>query len=104
MSATYYTYILSGWDRRLYTGATNNLIRRLDEHRRGRSTYTRESSIHRLLYFECHSTSAEAFAREKQIKSWTRMKRIELIESVNPEWKDLSETIGVVRSKSSSRK
>lgn len=93
-----YVYILASEDRKLYTGVTNNLKARLLEHRSGDSKYTGEHGIHRLVYFELRCPPMAAIEREKQIKSWTRAKRIALIESKNPNWEDLSPPIRLRRS------
>ena len=89
-----FVYILASTRRDLYTGATANLARRLEQHRSDEveKSYTARKQIHRLVYFERISPPSRAMAREQQIKGWTRRKRIELIESVNPDWRDLSLT------------
>ena len=86
-------YILS--NRRngvLYTGVTNDLRRRLSEHRSGLdpSSFTARYNLDRLVYFETTSDIRAAIEREKQIKGWLRRKKIALIEAVNPEWQDLA--------------
>jgi putative endonuclease len=87
----YYVYILTNRSRTLYTGVTNNLVRRVYEHKqklvRG---FTEKYNIHQLVFYEETSDVNAAIAREKQIKGWTRAKKIALIESMNPEWRDLS--------------
>ena len=89
---TYYVYILAGKSRTLYTGVTNNLERRVIEHRRKLIPgFTARYNISRLVYFEVFGDVRAAISREKQIKGWDRMKKIELIESVNRDWKDLSD-------------
>jgi putative endonuclease len=76
----------------LYTGVTNNLQRRVLEHRSGKgSIFTHKYNVHKLVYFECGDDVNAALAREKQIKAGSRKKKIELINSLNPEWKDLYE-------------
>ena len=78
--------------RTLYTGITNNLERRVDEHKRKvGSKFTAKYNIDRLIYYEVSANVREAIAREKQIKGWRQSKKIALIESTNPTWKDLSE-------------
>jgi len=75
----------------LYTGATNNLQRRVDEHRSGLAqSFTSKYRIMHLVFFETTNNVKEAIAREKEIKGWLRKKKIALIESVNPECKDLA--------------
>ncbi len=86
----YHVYIMASISRRLYVGVTNNLERRLEEHRRGMaSEFTRKYKLKKLVYGEEYSDPREAIAREKQIKSWRREKKITLIESQNPKWRDL---------------
>jgi putative endonuclease len=92
MARELFVYILASWRRELYTGVTGNLQQRLLQHRSGSSlSYTRRLGIHRLVYYERLGPPRLAIAREKQIKSWSRAKRIGLIESVNPAWLDLSD-------------
>ncbi len=77
--------------RTLYTGVTSDLERRVYEHKqRLVPGFTGKYNITRLVYFEVTYDVRAAIAREKQIKGWLRRKKIALIESVNPEWKDLS--------------
>jgi putative endonuclease len=76
----------------LYTGVTNNLIRRVLEHKnKTGSSFTRKYNATKLVYFEAGNEIDQAIFREKQIKSGSRQKKIDLINSLNPEWKDLSE-------------
>lgn len=75
----------------LYTGVTNNLIRRVREHKLGiGSQFTSRYKMDRLVYFERFEDVRNAIEREKEIKSWHRIRKIELIVSVNPAWRDLS--------------
>jgi putative endonuclease len=91
MSRTYYVYILANRSRTLYVGVTRNLMRRLHEHRSGMVPgFTRRYRIRRLVYVENASNPSDAIAREKQIKNWTRAKKVALIESANPVWTDLA--------------
>ena len=88
----YYIYIMANASRTLYIGVTNNLVRRVQEHRDGQIPgFTRRYNIHKLVYFEQGDDINSALFREKQLKKWRRVKKIVLIESVNPEWRDLSE-------------
>jgi putative endonuclease len=88
---SYYVYILTNNSRTLYTGLTNNLTRRVYEHRHKLVPgFTAQYNITRLVYFEETGEVQTALAREKQIKGWLRAKKIALIESVNPTWADLS--------------
>ncbi|MFZ6021141.1 MAG: GIY-YIG nuclease family protein [Chloroflexota bacterium] len=91
----YFVYILTNaYNTVLYTGVTNDLVRRVSEHQRGTgSGFTSRYRIHKLVYFEITESVESAISREKQIKGWSRSKKIALIESVNPEWKDLSDDL-----------
>lgn len=76
----------------LYTGVTNDLWRRVEEHKKGKgSTFTKRYNVNKLVFYESGDDINIAIAREKQIKAGSRKKKIDLINSVNPEWKDLSE-------------
>jgi len=90
---TYYVYIMTNRHNTvLYTGMTNNLERRVREHKEGHgSQFTRRYNIKKLVYFEEYMEVNEAIAREKQIKAGSRKKKINLIAHQNPEWRDLSE-------------
>jgi putative endonuclease len=87
----YYVYIITNPSRTLYTGMTNNLRRRLDEHKRKLVPgFTARYNINRLVYFEAFEDVRNAIDCEKKIKSWTRAKRVALVEAKNPKWDDLS--------------
>ena len=87
----YYVYILASRSRTLYTGVTNNISRRVWEHREGEiPSFTKRYRIHRLVYLEPHEDVRIAIAREKQIKAWRRAKKVALIEVGNPAWDDLA--------------
>jgi putative endonuclease len=87
----YYVYILANEGRMLYTGVTNDLMRRIFEHKNHLvEGYTKKYKITKLVYYDHTNDIYEAITREKQIKGWLRKKKIALIESVNPTWKDLS--------------
>lgn len=76
----------------LYTGVTNDLQRRVLEHRAGKGgTFTKKYNISKLVYFECGDDVNAAIFREKQIKAGSRQKKIDLVNSINPEWDDLFE-------------
>jgi len=78
--------------RTLYTGVTNNLMRRVYEHKNKLvAGFTSKYNIQFLVYYEAGNDVNAAIAREKQIKGWLRSKKIALIDSMNPKWKDLSE-------------
>lgn len=89
----YYVYILTNWSNKvLYTGVTNNLERRMYEHKNKLIPgFTEKYNVNKLVYFDSTNDVKNAIAREKQIKGWTRQKKIHLIESMNPQWKDLSD-------------
>ena len=92
MSKQYYVYIMASKSRVLYVGVTNNLLRRVEQHKQKVvEGFTRKYNVTRLVCYEMTNDVHAALAREKQIKSWRRSKKIELIESVNPVWDDLSE-------------
>jgi len=91
MIRQYYVYILANVSRKLYVGMTNNLERRVYEHKHKLlSGFTSEYNITRLVYVETTTDVSAAIAREKQIKGWLRSKKVALIESQNPTWEDLS--------------
>jgi putative endonuclease len=76
----------------LYTGVTNNLSRRVYEHKNKLiDGFTKKYQINKLVYFELFNNIDDAIRREKQIKGWIRKKKIDLIKSMNPDWKDISE-------------
>ena len=87
----YYVYILTTRNNTvLYTGVTNDLKRRVFEHKSGLNEgFTKKYHVHKLIYFEKFDFVEFAFAREKQIKGYSREKKIKLIESVNSVWKEL---------------
>ncbi|MGC1483487.1 MAG: GIY-YIG nuclease family protein [Candidatus Acidiferrum sp.] len=91
MERTYYVYIVASRSRTLYTGMTNRLLERVKQHREGTFPgFTSQFRIHRLVYFETYRDVKAAIAREKQIKSLSRAKKIALIEARNPTWEDLA--------------
>jgi len=78
----------------LYIGVTNDLIRRVNEHRHGLvEGFTKRYGVHRLIYYEETPDVPIAIEREKQLKKWNRRWKTELIEEANPEWNDLYETL-----------
>ena len=88
----YYVYIMTNRSKTLYTGVTNDLVRRVYEHKNKMvDGFTKKYNITKLVYFEETNDVQSAITREKQIKGWLRRKKIALIQSVNPGWKDLSE-------------
>jgi putative endonuclease len=88
----YYVYIATNASRTLYTGVTDNLERRVYEHKNKLiDGFTKRSNITNLVYHEGTSDVQSAIMREKQIKGWLRRKKIALIEAMNPNWEDLSD-------------
>lgn len=88
---TYFVYIMTNRSKTLYTGITNNLIRRVKEYKLGiGSIFASKYKLDRLVYFERFEDVHNAIEREKEIKGWLRIRKIALIVSVNPAWKDLS--------------
>ena len=91
-----YFYIMTNaYNTALYCGATTDLYKRVMEHRSGvfKNSFTLKYNIDKLVYFESFSMAADAFLREKQAKAGSRKKKIGLVESINPTWKDLSELL-----------
>ena len=91
----YCVYIMTNkYNTILYTGVTNNLPRRIYEHKNGLAEgFTKKYNVHKLVYYEVGDNIHAAIAREKQIKGGSRQKKIDLINSMNPEWKDLYDEI-----------
>ena len=89
----YYVYMMTNRAGTLYTGVTNNLERRVYEHKEALAKgFASRYKVDRLLYYEATDDVEAAIAREKQIKGWLRRKKVELVESMNPLWVDLAET------------
>jgi putative endonuclease len=91
----YYVYILaSRKDGAIYVGMTNDLVRRIYEHRtKAVRSFTSRYNITRLVWFEIYEDPLSAISREKELKKWTRSWKIKLVEARNPEWQDLYEAI-----------
>ena len=91
----YYVYILASQKNgTLYIGVTNDLIKRIYEHKNNLvEGFTKKYSIHLLVYYEIYKNIYDALQREKRLKKWNRAWKIELIEKENPEWIDLYESI-----------
>ena len=88
---TYHVYIMAGTSRVLYIGVTGDLLRRAKEHKEMRIPgFTARYRVTELVYFEAFGDIRNAIAREKQIKGWLRVKKIALIESFNPTWRDIT--------------
>ena len=92
MTRTYYVYLLTNWNNKvIYLGVTNNLERRLYEHKNKLvKGFTEKYNVNRLVYFEETQDVTAAIAREKEIKKWRREKKNQLVNRMNPNWKDLS--------------
>ncbi len=95
MSKQYYVYILTNFTNTvLYTGITNDLVRRIYEHKNHLAKgFTDKYNVTKLVYFENTDSVESAIAREKQIKAGSRQRKIDLINSNNPSWEDLCNTI-----------
>ena len=87
----FYVYILASNSRRLYVGITNDLRKRLFQHRNGEVRSTSRYRIDRLVHFETTTDALAAIAREKELKGWVRARKVQLIEESNPDWRDLAE-------------
>ncbi len=91
----FYIYILASKSRRLYTGMTNSLFNRVMQHKPGEiDGFTKRYKINRLVYFEEFKYVRNCIAREKELKKWSRTKKIALIEELNPTWEDLAKDWG----------
>jgi putative endonuclease len=91
----YYVYIVASRSLTLYTGMTGDLYHRALQHKSGEiEGFTKRYHINRLVYYEAFKYVNSAIARKKQIKAWTRAKRLALIKSENPSWQDLAEGWG----------
>lgn len=92
----FYVYILASVQRTLYIGVTNDLRRRVQEHKAGKiSGFTSKYRVNRLVHYEVAQDAEGAIRREKQLKGWVRRRKVELIEEGNPQWEDLSDRIGL---------
>lgn len=86
----FYVYIMASNSGTLYTGVTNNLIRRVEEHKQGKiEGFTKKYKCNKLIYYEYYEFIYDALEREKQLKNWNRKKKEELIRSINPHWHNL---------------
>ena len=93
LQRSYYVYILSSqYQGTLYIGVTSNLARRIEQHKnKSVAGFTARYGVDRLMYYEVYGDIRDAIEREKQLKGWTRKKKIALIEKENDQWRDLSE-------------
>ncbi len=91
MDKVFYVYVLaSRRNGTLYVGVTSNLVQRTWQHKEGFvSSFTKEHDVKKLVWYEQHETAESAITREKQIKKWNRVWKVELIEAANPYWNDL---------------
>ena len=90
---TYYVYILTNKNNKvMYIGCTSDLQRRLYEHKNKLvEGFTKKYNVDKLVYYECTNDALAAVTRERYLKGWKRERKNQLVESMNPEWKDLSE-------------
>ena len=94
MPKTFYVYMLAGKSGVLYTGVTSNLVGRVWQHKQKLIPgFTQRYNLTRLVWFESGSSARGAIAREKEIKGWRRSKKVALIRSMNPQWRDLSDNL-----------
>ena len=91
----YYVYIMTNWNNKvMYIGVTNDLPRRVYEHKNGIvEGFTKRYNVHKLVYFELFHDVNDAIACEKKLKGWTRNKKNALVESSNPQWEDLGNNL-----------
>ena len=95
MDHKYWVYIVSSMSGTLYIGMTNDIYRRIAEHKSGEfEGFSSQYHCNRLVYYESFQFVQDAINREKQLKGWRRSKKIGLIESKNPRWEDLAEKWG----------
>jgi putative endonuclease len=93
MERTYHVYFMASKSGVLYIGVTGNLAKRVFQHKEKLIPgFTKKYNVTKLVWFEPHVTARSAISREKEIKRWNRAKKIALIESLNPQWNDLSLT------------
>jgi len=95
VTKTFYVYIVTNRSRVvLYTGITNNLVRRVSQHQNGEiERFTKIYKVNRLVYYETFKDRRAAISREKEIKGWRRSKKNALVEKLSPKWTDLSSTL-----------
>jgi putative endonuclease len=95
MERQFYVYILTNQRYgTLYVGITNDLVRRVWEHRNNLvKGFSQDHGLHRLVWYEVHATAYEAITREKRIKKWHRDWKVNLIQEMNPEWEDLYDVV-----------
>jgi putative endonuclease len=97
VAGNYYVYILASLSRTIYVGITNELARRVYQHKHKLlGGFTARYHVDRLVYFEHTTDASAAIARESELKKWSRRKKVALIEATNPEWRDLAEEMHLV--------
>ena len=90
-STTFWVYMMASESGVLYIGVTNDLATRVMQHKKGIGKgFTARYRVTKLVWFECHGSIRVAIAREKEIKGWLRSRKIQLLESKNPHWRDLA--------------
>ncbi|HET9838653.1 MAG TPA: GIY-YIG nuclease family protein [Candidatus Angelobacter sp.] len=95
--SAYFVYLLSSLSGTLYVGLTDNLWKRVQEHKAGTfDGFTRKYKINRLMYFETYNNSTIAADRERQVKKWRREKKVALFAKSNPQWRDLTPEIAQI--------
>jgi len=98
MLESYYVYLLTNRSKTLYIGVTNCLAKRVEQHRQRQVPgFTKRYNIDQLVYYEIFHEIHDAIAREKQLKGWTRKKKIALIQGGNPNWEDLAVTVDLTQ-------
>jgi putative endonuclease len=96
MDNNYYVYILASRKRVLYVGMSNDLVRRAAQHKQHAVPgFSKRYNVDQLVYYEHTHAADAAIAREKELKGWVRAKKVALIESVNPRWEDLYDSIAL---------
>jgi putative endonuclease len=94
MERTYHVYFMASQSGVLYLGVTSSLAHRVTQHKQKiLPGFTQKYNVTKLVWFEPHPTARAAISREKEIKKWRRSKKTALIESLNPQWNDLSLTL-----------
>lgn len=93
-SHNYYIYIMASFHRTIYIGVTNDLVRRVEQHKDGvLEGFSKKYKTHFLVYYEHFTDIRSAISREKELKAWRREKKVNLIEKINPAWLDLYKDI-----------
>jgi putative endonuclease len=91
MDRTFHVYLMASESGVLYVGVTSAITKRVSQHKEKRTAaFTQKYNVTKLVWFEPHPTARAAISREKEIKGWRRAKKLALIESLNPDWRDLT--------------